>query len=157
MKKFIFFLLIQLVINKKIQLSEYCYSDEACTGIHHYQCSEILCSKDKLSCQGFKLWEISQIKSAKADRALEKFTQLIHECPPWNPKDVCLNSAVCYRDVRIPYRLMNSGKIVIRKPTKCECKEKYSHSCGKDKVYCTKDKGACDWLNTTVANFAKCI
>lgn len=124
MKIKVIILLVQFICaNKIIKQSDFCFGKE-CTGEYNYTCTEGFCSKDRLSCQELKLWSIisSHIRNERADRALDLFLRLIQDCPSWNPKYVCLNSAICYSDVQIPHRLMNTVRIVIRKPTKCEYK-----------------------------------
>lgn len=153
------FLLIQLVASMKIKPIDYCYHSKTCSNEFSYSCSAGLCSRTKLSCQGFKLWAIIsyKIKKESADRALEEFFHLIQDCPAWSPSSVCLNDAVCYHDVNIPYRFKLSGKTPpIRKQNKCKCTGKYSYTCGRGQNYCALDKGACHGLNAFVPGIKKC-
>ena len=157
MELVVLFLVLQLVINKRIRPSDYCFGRQACTGEHQYSCLSGLCSKDTFSCQPLKLWHSIAHKNTTAEKYFKQYAKLINKCPPWNPNDVCLNDAVCFDDVHIPQRMAMNGKWTVRKQTKCLCSGKHRYSCGKEQKYCTTDKGACDRMNITfLANFKNC-
>jgi hypothetical protein len=152
MRVFIFLILIQFVINIRIQQSDYCFDSTLCSKEYHYKCSEYLCSKNELSCKGLKLWVLikNHKKNEKDDTAFEKFFKTIKKCQNWNLNDICLNNAVCYQKKLLPERFWLIGKVSIRKQIKCKCSGKYSYKCAKDKNYCSIDEGACQRLNTEV-------
>lgn len=159
MKKIIYFLLmIQLVFGNRIHYSDYCYGRKASTSEYNFYCLSGLYSKDESSCQGLKIWTIinSQIRSVKANRTLERFLQLIDECPEWSPKDVCLNKSICYRDFKIPFRLLNGGKKQTVQQTKCKCAGKYGFTCGQDRKYCATDREACSGLDLKESGISNC-
>lgn len=158
MKKLILFLLIQLAASNNLNRSDYCYDQGVCTGEYHYSCIESLCSKDMYKCQAFKFLTlvVGYIKNEKANRALDMFASLISECPVWDPKYVCLNDAICYHDVMIPFRLAITSKMIIRKRIKCKCTGNLVYTCGKGQEYCATDKRACDRLNTTSVGINRC-
>ena len=159
MKKLIFFLLIQFVINNTIYQYDFCFEQEACTGKHDFSCLSGLCSRDALSCQSLKLWAIinNHIRKEQAGRTLERFLLLIEECQRWNSSQICLNNAICYQNFKIPYRLLNGGKKINPKPTKCKCTYgKYRHTCGKEQNYCATDKAACKSVVHWTTEIMKC-
>jgi hypothetical protein len=158
MKVIIFFLLIQFVLNKRIQESNYCFDSKGCSKEYHFKCSGNVCSKNKLSCQSLKLWAIAKnhINTEKANRTFGIFFQMIKMCPKWNPNDVCLNNAVCHQNTLLPHRMWLIGKISIIKETKCKCIEKYIYTCGKDQKYCSIDEGGCQRMNASEPKIKNC-
>ncbi len=156
MKIIVILLLIQFVTNKSINFKDYCFDSNGCSKEYHYRCSENLCSKNKLSCQGLKLWRliIDRFQSENAFRTLEKFFQSIKECPKWNTNDVCLNNAVCTQYSLPSKKLWSTGKVSIKIQSRCKCPVKYNYIC--DEKYCAIDEGACLKLNTNRKNIKKC-
>lgn len=157
MKIIFFFLLIQIVRSSEIvSPANHCYAKEKCRGEYFFSCTDSICSKDKSNCKSLRLWYSIIYKHPTVEKSLIKFLSLINECPKWDPKSVCLNNAVCYYHLQIPFRLTNSANIVVRKKTKCECKGKYGFTCDKGKAYCSVDKEACDQFNITVSGIISC-
>ena len=158
MKIFLFFILIQFVVNKRIESSDYCIDSKGFSKEYLYKCSDNLYSINELTCYQYKLWAMIRnlITIKNMNRKFKKFFKSIKKCPKWNPNDVCLNDEICFENILLPHRLWLIGRVSTRKESKCKCIGKYSYTCGLDNNYCSIDKGACKRLNASEINIKKC-
>ena len=129
--------------------------EQECKSKYSLSCADILCAKNRYSCQGIRL--LHGIKSIQKTEEgyqffqnnFEAFMKLIVKCPKlpkykWNPNDVCLNNKNCFP---------TSSWIIwstLFKLGECRCRGKYNYKCNSD--YCALKKQACDSLKENKSN-----
>jgi hypothetical protein len=160
---FFYFLILSSLIECKIKVTDLCNKIEIkgntieCNGDFGLSCGRNTCSKDKFSCQGFKL--LSSVKNFKGfgknfdhfKRIHDLFKNQIKNCTnpeyEWNPNDVCLN-------IKLNFKIDELGINI----NKDECSEKYIIKC--NNYYCASDKRACNDYELKIAsnnsNIQKC-
>jgi hypothetical protein len=135
--------------------------EQECKGKYSLSCADILCAKDRYSCQGIRLLHgIKSIQKTEKDyqffkNNFEAFIKLIKKCPKQlkyklNSNDVCLNTKDCFKSSL--WRIWST----LLKTDECKCRGKYNFRCNSD--YCALDKQACDTLKQVKqSNITKCI
>ena len=169
---FAYFLVISLLIYEPIQalhIKDFCcVYDKECKGTYDsnsnyhqkcelakcrgklgFQCTQEVCSVDKITCENFTnvtnlIGSIKKLIQFQNElRELANFKQNIPKCVAisynWHLSDVCKNGLNCTQMQEIQ---MRSGNINLLKKTACQCKGKYSFQCGE--IYCTIHKKSCD-------------
>ena len=134
--------------------------EQKCNGKYSLSCADILCAKDRYSCQSIRI--LHGIKNIQKNEKgylffqnnFEAFMKFIRKCPKqpkykWSPKDVCLNNKHCFQTSL--WRTLWSTPF---KPDECKCRGKYNYRC--NNAYCALDKQACDALKQD-SNIKKCI
>ena len=151
--------LIQNIKSHSIKPTDFCLHTEPCQSGHYsLQCALNLCSKDKLSCQSLKLWNLinSNSKNENSKQSIQKFTNSISECPlhhqyKWTKSEVCAfkNKLCSSSGSNFPFK--SSDRLILQMKTiKCKCAGKYAFTCGDLNGFCAKDKKGCDGLRLIV-------
>ena len=124
------------------------------------KCSTDYCSRNKLSCESFKVWKSiidTKIRRIKHEdkilvKNFNKFTHNIVQCLnrikyQWNSNDLCKNELKCF--------YFDSNKTFFEKSnflrlSPCPCSGKYRTKCGPS--FCALNKNVCDsmqvWLKS---------
>jgi len=151
------FLLFQF--EECIKVTDFCYKLEIheklskCHGKFSLSCCDILCAKDRYSCQslrlfaGIKNFQRTEQDYTKFNNIFQKFVSVIKNCTQpslrqWTPNDVCSIRKDCAMTSALQHWLQFS-RFTFKKNV-CKCQKKHSYQC--DKHQCTIDREACDYF-----------